>query len=610
MNATLCSVSHRILVVSASMGAGHDGAARELVRRLKAQGHEAEMRDFLDAAPLKIGALLKSSYELQMRHAAWSYDLTYRLWYLLPALCPPLGRFMARLTRRRLLGWAEDYRADVVVSTYPLTSVVLGQLRRSGRLQIPAINFITDFGIHPLWTHSGLDLNLTVHPRPAADALAKSGRRTIATGPMVSPKFSEANDRGGTRESLGLAPDDRAVLIVSGSWGVGDVANTFRTIAGSGQFVPIVVCGRDDRLQARLSRIPGGRALGWTDQMPALMAASDALVENAGGLTAMEALSIGLPIISYKPIAGHGKQNTREMSEAGVSRLARGRTQLLADLAEVTVPGAARQSLVAAGQAMFVADPVTYVEEAAVTGAPVLAPVVPISAGRPRRPSLAVARIAALVAAVPLLWAGLTSGVGVATAYGAGVAHPRAHVGNVAYLGVRLTQTQIADPMIDQELAGLHGTAVIDQRTALVAPADVQHLVSLGIDVANGGAGRRLDRHGKPVSEAPWRRANGDVKASTLLAQIAGEPVKVFVPGRRLNAFDLVACHSAHSRTVVPDRTIDPDDPNPNLHLTARHTYVVNGTEATPQQLREMLSLISTQMTASNLAGVPLSDLA
>ncbi|MDQ6614984.1 MAG: UDP-N-acetylglucosamine--N-acetylglucosamine transferase, partial [Actinomycetota bacterium] len=363
----------RVLVVSASMGAGHDGAARELVRRLKAEGHQAEMRDFLTSAPLRIGSLLKSSYEFQMRYVAWTYDLTYRLWYRLPALCPPLGRFMARLTGPHLLRWANEYQADVIVSTYPLTSVVLGQLRQAGRLQVPTINFITDFGVHPLWTHPGIDLNLAVHPHPAAVAEAKSGRPSIATGPMVSPRFAEPQDRAATRAELGLGADDRAVLIVSGSWGVGDVASTFKTIATSGRFVPIVVCGRDERLQERLSRMSGGRALGWTDNMPALMAATDALVENAGGLTAMEALSVGLPIISFRPIAGHGKENTAEMQDAGVSRVARTPQQLLKFLDQATTAGPARQAMIEAGKAMFVSDPTRYVQHAALVGAARLA---------------------------------------------------------------------------------------------------------------------------------------------------------------------------------------------------------------------------------------------
>ena len=51
---------------------------------------DAEARDFLDSAPLKIGTGLRIGYEFQIKHAAWTYELTYRIWYLLPFLCPPI----------------------------------------------------------------------------------------------------------------------------------------------------------------------------------------------------------------------------------------------------------------------------------------------------------------------------------------------------------------------------------------------------------------------------------------------------------------------------------------------------------------------------------------
>jgi UDP-N-acetylglucosamine:LPS N-acetylglucosamine transferase len=513
---------------------------------------------------------------------------------------------MAWLTRRRLLRWILEYDADVVVSTYPLASVVLGQLRRGGRLKIPAINFITDFGVHPLWVHSGIDLNLAVHPHPAAEAAGKSGRPAVATGPMVSSRFTVPQDRTGARRGLGLGPADRAVLIVAGSWGVGDVAKAFRAIAASDRFVPVAVCGRDERLRHKLSQIPGGRALGWTDQMPALMAASDALVENAGGLTAMEALAIGLPVISFKPIAGHGKENTAEMQEAGVSRVAKKPSDLLDILDVVTRPGPTRQAMVDAGKAMFVDDAATHVLHAAATEP------APVPAWAPRRPSVAAARIAAAIAAVPLLWAGITSGVGLMTAYGAGVAHPQANAGNVAYLGVRLNAAELLDPAIQQQLVAMHATAVVDQQTAFVQPAAVQRLVGRGVDVENGGRGQRLDREGHlagPASRPPWQRARGDVRASQFLEQLSGQPVKVFVPGRRVDAFDLVESYTAHARTVVPDRVFQPTDLDGSMRLTARQVYLVNGANATPIEVEDLLTVISQQLTAEQLVGAPLVEL-
>jgi hypothetical protein len=230
--------------------------------------------------------------------------------------------------------------------------------------------------------------------------------------------------------------------------------------------------------------------------------------------------------------------------------------------------------------------------------------------GRARRPSIAVARIAALVAAVPLIWAGLTSGVGVATAYGAGVAHPRSNSGNVAYIGVRLDQTQLTDSSIVAKLVDLHATAVVDEQTATQDPADIQRLVGMGIDVENGGAGARVNSAGHRIAQSPWTRAAGDVAASQYLARIAGQPVKVFVPGRRVNAFDLMASRGAHNRTVVPNRILEPADDETPQHLTSRHTYLINGNKATAAQMLSMLDQISALLTSSNLLGAPLADLA
>ncbi|MFC7733826.1 hypothetical protein [Actinomadura keratinilytica] len=44
-----------MLIVSASMGAGHDGAAAELARRLAAAGGAAEVVDLLELLPLGLG---------------------------------------------------------------------------------------------------------------------------------------------------------------------------------------------------------------------------------------------------------------------------------------------------------------------------------------------------------------------------------------------------------------------------------------------------------------------------------------------------------------------------------------------------------------------------
>ena len=71
------TVRRGILIVSASMGAGHDGAARELQRRLEAQGHTVTVVDYLTMIPFRLGGFVRWTYLFQLQKMAWSYDLTY-----------------------------------------------------------------------------------------------------------------------------------------------------------------------------------------------------------------------------------------------------------------------------------------------------------------------------------------------------------------------------------------------------------------------------------------------------------------------------------------------------------------------------------------------------
>src|SRR5438309_5593744 len=88
--------------------------------------------------------------------------------------------------------------------------------------------------------------------------------------------------------------------------------------------------------------------------MPLLMAASDALIQNAGGLTCMEALAAGLPVVRFLTIAGHGRDNAEQMQEAGVAAYATDAEELATVLDRVT--SLAGRGMVAAGRAMFAGD--------------------------------------------------------------------------------------------------------------------------------------------------------------------------------------------------------------------------------------------------------------
>jgi processive 1,2-diacylglycerol beta-glucosyltransferase len=150
----------------------------------------------------------------------------------------------------------------------------------------------------------------------------------VAAGALVAPEFHPPTpeERAQARAAFGL-PAGRLALIAAGAWGIGRVGATAADVAASKVATPVVVCGNNHGLRESLRRA-GVPALGWVDSMPLLMRAVDVLVENGGGLTALEGMSSGLPVATYRPIAGHGHLSAAAMAKAGVSTWVRRRSAL------------------------------------------------------------------------------------------------------------------------------------------------------------------------------------------------------------------------------------------------------------------------------------------
>jgi hypothetical protein len=328
-----------VTIVSASIGAGHDGAAREIARRLTGLGYPVRILDFLDLLPGRTGAAVRHAYaaELAMVPDTWGW--------LLRTLERDRAAGLASATVARLAGArtlaAVGSESSVVVSTYPLASQVLGYLRQRGDLTVPVITFLTDMSVHPLWVASGADLHLALHEVAAAQA-ARRGAHVVVVGAAVGPSFHPywtPAEWSQTRSRYGIPADRPAALVVAGSWGVGDIESTMLDIVESGVAVPVAVCGTNTRLRDRLRSRRIGVALGWVDEMAALLRSCDVVVQNAGGLTSLEAMACGVPVISYRCLAGHGLTNTRALDEAGLAVWARDRQALAPALVQAVSAG-------------------------------------------------------------------------------------------------------------------------------------------------------------------------------------------------------------------------------------------------------------------------------
>ena len=109
---------------------------------------------------------------------------------------------------------------------------------------------------------------------------------------------------------LGLATEE---LGKHAGPGVGGLLNQVRALAWDPhQWQLIVVCGRNERLRGHLSRLRYATptlVLGFIDNMPELMRASDVAVTKAGPGAIVEALATGLPLIITGYLPGQETPN-------------------------------------------------------------------------------------------------------------------------------------------------------------------------------------------------------------------------------------------------------------------------------------------------------------
>jgi processive 1,2-diacylglycerol beta-glucosyltransferase len=312
----------RVLILSADVGEGHAAAARALKQQLETCGEpvEAAIIDGLAAMGERLRAAVADGYRTQLRVSPRSYAFYY---WMLEHLAPV--RFVTKQVLCRL--GASALRAeilrrdpDVVVSTYPAITVVLSHLRRRRLLDIPTVATITDMTGLFFWAQRGIDMHLVMYDASVRDVERIAGRGSVQlVRPLIAAEFLEPRDRGAARAALGL-PEARHVIVVSGGgWGVGDLEGAVEQLVGIPDATVVCVAGRNEQARARLAERFGSsarvRVLGFTDRMSDLLAAADVLVHSTGGVTCLEAMARGCPVVSYGLPVGHAKLNTRLMAE-------------------------------------------------------------------------------------------------------------------------------------------------------------------------------------------------------------------------------------------------------------------------------------------------------
>ena len=301
----------RIALVYFDAGGGHRNAAMALEQAIKQlnqpwETHLVNLQELLDSLDIirrLTGLRIQDAYNRMLQNG-WTLG-SPQLMRMLQALIWVYHGQTVRLLEKY---WRE-LRPDMVVSLIPHFNRALCESLRKACPGKPFVTILTDIADYPphFWIERQEQFLICGSERAVEQAreLGHPAERIFQTSGMIlNPRFYNYSpiDRQAERLKHGLEAPRVTVLVLFGGQGARKkMLDIDARLSESGLPIQLIlICGKNDRLQAELRAQPRPMPRlieGFTTNVPYYMQLADCFVGKPGPGSIAEALEMGLPII-------------------------------------------------------------------------------------------------------------------------------------------------------------------------------------------------------------------------------------------------------------------------------------------------------------------------
>ena len=303
----------KILILTASFGEGHNAAARALAAAVdrEAGPGTAVIADVFALAAPRYNELVRRSYLSLINRAPKLWIRFYRWSDRSRMAADPRFFFRELRVLRSILA---KEKPDAVCCTFPVATLLLEHLARTGGPKLPRYNIVTDsISIHSLWCRGSCDGWFVPNEDSAAVVLANglNPARVHVSGFPVPAIFTE---QAGvlTPPDLARGAAPRVLHIINS--GTRHAAETARRLLAEEDWEITCAVGRNESLLRQLTALAAGRRrpatiLGWTKEVPRLLMTHHVVVSKAGGATTQEAINALCPMVVSQVVPGQEEGN-------------------------------------------------------------------------------------------------------------------------------------------------------------------------------------------------------------------------------------------------------------------------------------------------------------
>ncbi|OZI10464.1 diglucosyl diacylglycerol synthase [Bacillaceae bacterium SAS-127] len=226
-----------------------------------------------------------------------------------------VAKWFVNLGLKRVAYLVETEQPDVIINTFPVLAVP--EFLRRTRKSIPTVSVITDYCLHKTWVSPEIN-RYFVATESVKEAVCQFGTppsHIKVSGIPIRSSFEQSVPLPSLTEKYGLNPHQKRILIMAGAFGVlKSISKICETLLKENDCQLVVLCGKNDKLIAELkslaARFPDRLLVfGYVDRIDEWFRLASFMITKPGGITLTEAISIGLPVILYKPTPGQEKGN-------------------------------------------------------------------------------------------------------------------------------------------------------------------------------------------------------------------------------------------------------------------------------------------------------------
>jgi processive 1,2-diacylglycerol beta-glucosyltransferase len=313
----------RILILTASMGEGHNTAARNIRNAMVAQvGPQAEILiadPYTRTNPL-VNRLVQRGYTAAINNYPRLWKVVFAM-LSRPVVIENMGPLLSQL-REAVHSLVREFQPDLIASTYPVFGYLNEKIRQSDpSITAPFYMVITDSTmINQTWYRYPCD-GCIVADDATANVLRRDGvpeKKIHTLGFPVGMEFEAFIPAPPPHDGQWRAlffpggPQQRAIA-------------TLQLLAQLENLQVTVITGRREDAYTALAQagLPQrGHLLGWTDKMPELMGTHHFFIGKAGGATVQEAIAAQIPFIVSHLVPGQEEGNIALIQQTAIGALA------------------------------------------------------------------------------------------------------------------------------------------------------------------------------------------------------------------------------------------------------------------------------------------------